>query len=195
MTTTLPTSQEINSFLSSIRTCDSPIHLETLTPDSIKALYEIGSKPGIWTFSRYKKESHESFKKYFDKVLARKDSVNFAIREAKSDKVIGFTRLKAIDLSKSRSEIGTWIIQEYQGKGFNYFIKKELLSVAFLLLKLDRIYSLINIDNVPSIKSLTRLGFKNEKNKNKDGMTESGKSIKLVYYYYDSAQFSDDYLT
>ena len=138
---------------------DNPISLDALSEASISKLFSLGTDPVIWRHARYPKTEPHQFKNYFDKVIARKDSLNFAVTYRPASQLIGFTRLKSVDLRQSCAETGTWLIPESQNKGLNFYLKQILLAIAFEVLHLSYVYCYVSNSNLSSLKSLRRMGF------------------------------------
>jgi RimJ/RimL family protein N-acetyltransferase len=81
---------------------------------------------------------------------------------APSDYVIGNCSLFKLDASNRRGEIGYVIRPDYGGKGLMHEALVALVDYAFETLDLNRLEADIDPRNIPSAKSLTRLGFAQE---------------------------------
>ncbi|MCK8044577.1 GNAT family N-acetyltransferase [Shewanella sp. 1CM18E] len=166
-------------------------YISPLVAEDITALKAIGMDPDIWRFARFPKDTTDAFDSYFDRVLSDSDCLLFTVKCGASHNVIGFTRLKNINVTEKRAEIGTWLTGQYQGKGLNRFIKQQLLSVAFEVLQLDEVYCYVSEDNQPSIKSLLKFGFEMDVNKQRFSPTrKSTAEIPQHYIFITAANFT-----
>ena len=83
--------------------------------------------------------------------------------ERKEDaRIIGTTTLFHLDAGNARAEIGYYLGSEHWGKGYMQESLKALVRFAFGELKLRRIEADVDPRNAASLKSLDRLGFKQE---------------------------------
>lgn len=180
---------DLKAFLNTLHLPKSPIILETLAPEHFGELCQIGHHPDIWRFARYPKDNPESFKKYLERVVTKKNALNLVILDARSNRVIGFTRLKAIDHLTKNAEIGTWLSPQYQANGLNFHAKRELLAVAFHFLELERVYCFVNTNNIPSIKSLTKLGFRYNSTKDCVKYNHLKASVPLRYFTFPAIRY------
>lgn len=166
-------------------------YIAPLVAEDVAALKTIGMDPNIWRFARFPKDTTDAFDSYFARVLSDSDCLLFTVKCGSSHDVIGFTRLKNIDVAAKKAEIGTWLTGAYQGKGLNRFIKLQLLAVAFEVLQLDEVYCYVSEDNQPSIKSLLKFGFEVDASKQRLSPTrKSTKEIPQHYIFITAANFA-----
>lgn len=78
------------------------------------------------------------------------------------DRFAGIISFKEVDEINARTEIGYWIIKEFEGKGFVTQSCQKLIELAFNDLELYRIQIRVGIGNLRSAKIPERLGFKLE---------------------------------
>lgn len=88
------------------------------------------------------------------------DECTFTIR--KNDQFIGLIGFKASDKENRKTEIGYWLMQEYQGRGIMSCAVKQLCQYAFEELAMNRIQIKCAVGNTPSSNIPKRLGFKFE---------------------------------
>lgn len=88
------------------------------------------------------------------------DECTFTIR--KNDQFIGLIGFKASDKENRKTEIGYWLMQEYQGRGIMSCAVKRLCQYAFEELAMNRIQIKCAVGNTPSSNIPKRLGFKFE---------------------------------
>jgi RimJ/RimL family protein N-acetyltransferase len=174
--------QPASMLCQSFRHCECQAYISPLIDTDIATLKQIGTDPTIWRFARFPKSEQAVFNRYFESLLKDPSSFLFTIRDKNTQEVIGFTRLKSIDFNHKRAEIGTWLMGASQGKGINKYIKKQLLTVAFEILKLDEVYCYVNRENQPSVKSLLSLGFVINEDKNRLSPTHK-KEVDMAQYY------------
>lgn len=166
----------------SFRHSECQAYISPLIEADITRLKQIGTDPTIWRFARFPKSEQHVFNRYFESLLKDPSSFLFTIRDKNTQEVIGFTRLKSIDFNHKRAEIGTWLTGNFQGKGLNKYIKKQLLTVAFKILQLEEVYCYVNRENQPSVKSLLSLGFVINEEKNRLSPTHK-KEVDMAQYY------------
>lgn len=79
-----------------------------------------------------------------------------------SDKLIGTVTLFHLDQNNGRAEIGYAQARTYWGKGYINEALQALLKYCFEELNLRRLEADVDPRNIPSIKTLERLGFQKE---------------------------------
>jgi [ribosomal protein S5]-alanine N-acetyltransferase len=79
-----------------------------------------------------------------------------------SDRLIGTITLFHMDQSNGRAEIGYAQARAYWGNGYINEALQALLKYSFEELKLRRLEADVDPRNIPSIKTLERLGFQKE---------------------------------
>lgn len=77
-------------------------------------------------------------------------------------KLIGVVVLHHVDKKDMNTELGIWIVREYQGKGIGYESAKLAINFAFSRLRMNRIYYYLMASNVMSKKLIEKLGGKYE---------------------------------
>ncbi|MDR0419340.1 MAG: GNAT family N-acetyltransferase [Prevotellaceae bacterium] len=92
--------------------------------------------------------------------------------------LIGF---KGTDYVHSKTEIGYWIRQQFQGKGIISKSCKVLVDYAFNEMKINRIQLYIVEANAKSAKVGERLGFKHEGTKRDGEKLVSGFTNVMVF--------------
>lgn len=86
----------------------------------------------------------------------------FAIEIVEQDALIGVTELRSFDLINRTAAIGTWIGEQYWGKGLAHHARVALFHYAFRMLGLERIEAGVHADNYRALAALAKLGFKIE---------------------------------
>ncbi|WP_067841818.1 GNAT family N-acetyltransferase [Amphibacillus sediminis] len=72
---------------------------------------------------------------------------------------IGFAKLEVKNHDATEAELGYMLLPEYWGKGFGTSIAELLINKAKTLPRLKTVTAIIDPNNVPSKKILTKLGF------------------------------------
>lgn len=88
--------------------------------------------------------------------------------------LIGSTGLHRIDWSVPSLEIGYWICEEHQGKGYITEAVNALTRYAFAALRARRVEIRCDAKNVKSHAVILRLGFEQEGLLKADSVSESG---------------------
>lgn len=87
--------------------------------------------------------------------------VQFIIHSVEDDIDIGSIYIRDIDMSKKEAEYGIFIGEDVsRGKGLGVESIRLMIKYAFDGLQLDRIILRVYKDNIPSIKSNEKAGFK-----------------------------------
>lgn len=104
--------------------------LRPLRKEDYEVLFKVSSDPLIWEQHPDKTRStKEGFARFFEESLASKGTL--LIQDKRSDKVIGSSRYKIIDLEDGVVEIGwTFLSRDYWGGEYNTSIKKLMINYA-----------------------------------------------------------------
>ena len=144
----------------------SRVSLRWLTEQDTGALFGIFSNPEVmrfWSCTPYcdvaeaaalLSEIHDGF--------AAKTLFQWGVVSNENDTVIGTCTLFKLDPANHRAEIGYVLGREHWGKGYMAEALERLLEFCFEDLGMTRIEADVDPDNLPSIKSLERLGFQRE---------------------------------
>ena len=73
--------------------------------------------------------------------------------------IVGLVDRKGID----HIDIGYGILPEFRGKGYAFEAAKAIYDYGYQELNLEKIVAIVNPDNLPSIKLLSKLGLEFEK--------------------------------
>jgi len=77
-------------------------------------------------------------------------------------KIVGMVGFHGIDWANSKTSVGYWLSEKYQGKGIMTEAVKSLINIAFTEYKLNRVEILCGVKNEKSKAIPERLGFKQE---------------------------------
>ncbi|MFA5303576.1 MAG: GNAT family N-acetyltransferase [Candidatus Nanoarchaeia archaeon] len=83
-----------------------------------------------------------------------------------------------VNKKDNNAELGYWLAKEFSGKGITTNAVKKVIKFGFNKIKLKRIYAYVIKGNIPSIKILTKSGFKEE------GLLKKHKKLRKKYYDY-----------
>jgi RimJ/RimL family protein N-acetyltransferase len=143
----------------------STICLAPLTKVHVGALWEAANDPRIWELA-YGPSSIGEMETYVETALDEERqgrAIPFSIRSAGSDRIVGSTRIKEIDLRNRCCEIGsTWLIPELWKTGANRESKYLLLSHAFEVMGMQRVGFMVGAQNWRSRQAMERLGATQE---------------------------------
>jgi len=110
--------------------------------------------------------------------LDRKETTFVIIEE---NKVIGIIGFRSTDKANHKTEIGYWLAQDKQGKGFVTKSCQSLLTLAFTTMNMNRVMIKCAVNNNKSIAIPKRLGFKFE-GIERSGEFLNGKYVDLEVY-------------
>jgi ribosomal-protein-serine acetyltransferase len=120
----------------------------------------------------YIKESKEKSK--------RKENYVFGIFF--SEKLVGITIIKSIDLRSLKCELGYFIDQDHEGKGIMSEAFKLTNNFCFEELKMQKLYLRTGEENDSSIRLAQKNGFQLEGILRNDFKTETGEWVNIAYY-------------
>lgn len=103
------------------------------------------------------------------------------IISTKKEEHVGMVSLFNIDHKNRNSEIGVYIIPNYQGKGYAKEALNLLLTFAFCELNMHKVYASVYSFNLPSSKLFELVGFHHEST-NKEAIYSQGKFIDIHTY-------------
>jgi uncharacterized protein (DUF952 family) len=83
---------------------------------------------------------------------------NFTIVDRTNEKPIGMISLRP-DAQQFRGEIGLWLGEAYQGKGYGTQVVRKMVKYSFEKLGLEKIEALIFVDNWASRRIFEKNGF------------------------------------
>lgn len=96
------------------------------------------------------------------KGFEKANSYSWVITKADSDEAIGSIHLNTFENNNTSANIGYFLSRDYWGKGIITSCILPVINFGFHSLKLERIYSTIEINNIGSWKALERNGFLRE---------------------------------
>ena len=96
--------------------------------------------------------------------------------------IVAFCGITNIDSKLRKGEIYTFVNPYEHHKGIGTIAKQLMIEYAFKNLNLNKVYSIVNEDNVPSSRINEKLGFKLEGRIRQDDVNEDGKFRDRLYY-------------
>ena len=136
--------------------------IDWLSPDDFDEAYDIFNAEDALKYIaplRFlnKAEHYERFQKKYDEMVS-KQAYHWACRLEHSKELIALLNLKANE-GDDKLFLGYIIKKEYWGKGFGSELAAWIVNYCDDILKLPKVYALIEEHNEASRKILTRLGF------------------------------------
>ncbi len=110
-----------------------------------------------WVTEDYSIESADEFINRTQKAFAEKTSQTFGIFYR--EKIVGVISFVNFNWGSKRTEIGYWIVQDYEGQGIITKSCKALIKYAFDELKINRIEIHCATENIKSRAVPERLNF------------------------------------
>lgn len=125
------------------------------------------------------KQTH--FNWYNNKIL-KNEVVQFIIIDKTSNKEVGSTYLRDIDMKNKKAEFGIFIGEEVaRGKGIGTETTKLITQYAFEKLGLHKIYLRVFSNNMQAIKAYEKAGFEIEGTAKEDVILPNGKYQDITF--------------
>ncbi len=160
--------------------------LEPLSLDHVDELASVGLDQDLWKFTVVTVSSLDQMREHVEQALAYQasgNSIAFATRDLRSDKIVGSTRFGNIDAANRRAEIGwTWVTPEMQRTAVNTEAKLLMLTHAFETWGCIRVEFKTDATNLRSRNAILRLGAKEEGTLRQHMITHSGGFRDTVYF-------------
>ena len=140
--------------------------LEEITINDAQDLYEIRSDSKVMKY--FDREMHKKIDDTLEmieeikKSFKEKNGITWIMKEKDSKKVIGYLGFWRLIRDKVRGEIGYALKPAYWNKGFMKESLIKIIGFGFNEFGLHSIEANVNPENINSIKSLERIGFKKE---------------------------------
>ncbi|OJJ17026.1 hypothetical protein BKI52_30380 [marine bacterium AO1-C] len=126
------------------------------------ALFEASNNEEIWTHFTENGYGKANFSAYIKRALQQRERNNqypFVIKDLRTNKLAGITRLYDIDNHLQNVKIGhTWIGKQFQGTGLNKACKFLLFEFLFEEIKMERIGFGASAENTKSIQAMESVG-------------------------------------
>jgi len=117
-----------------------------------------------------KDEAKEDYENRLSRNSIAENYGYYKITEAASGAFIGLAKLEVEQADSNEAEVGYILLPEYWGQGIGSRVVKQLIDRALRLPELDRLFAIIDPDNIPSRKILTNNGFVSKTFRDFDGL-------------------------
>ena len=142
------------------------VALEPLAPEHLEAIRAAACDGALWRLWYTSVPAPAATPAWLDKALdmrEREGAMPFAVRDARSNDVVGSTRYFNVDAANRRLEIGhTWYAKRAQRTAINTECKLLLLTHAFEALRCIAVEFRTHWFNQPSRRAIERLGAKQD---------------------------------
>ncbi|WP_291785689.1 GNAT family protein [Cecembia sp.] len=136
---------------------DEDILLRALQERDLPNLLELVTDKGLWNYFTFDLSEPKEFNEWLKPAL-EKERLQLVLMDKLTGKIVGSTALGNYAQRDQRIEIGwTWLITQYQGKGFNQKMKKLLLTYCFEKLKVERVEFKTDVLNLSARRALENI--------------------------------------
>lgn len=122
----------------------------------------------------------------FDKILQANrlhpELGYFKITKTLNEEFIGVAKIELKEKISNEAELGYLILPEFWGKGIAGKVAKRLIELASEEKQLDKLYAIIDPENIPSRKVLEKNGFISKEFKDFDGLPGELLELDLRFY-------------
>lgn len=157
---------EMNFFYQDVSLQNQCVVLRPLAFADVDALLPIAVEPELWQMGVTQIQNRQDLVAYVQEALqerAKQTSYAFVIVDAKSQQVVGCTRLYEMSFEHKCASIGwTWLAQAARGTRINHAAKFELLRLVFETLAFHRVQFYVDAMNVRSRRAIAKLGATEE---------------------------------
>ncbi|MDS9472898.1 GNAT family N-acetyltransferase [Sporosarcina pasteurii] len=142
------------------------VTLRTMELTDIDAIFEAGNYNEIWTHLAITIQSREDAANFVKESLLNQSlgkEHSFVIIDNKTNRIIGGTKLKNLDHTHMRIELGySWLSPSYWRSPINTNCKYLLMQYCFEVLHLNRVQIQADERNVRSRNAIARIGATQE---------------------------------
>ncbi|WKA58752.1 GNAT family protein [Planococcus shenhongbingii] len=158
------------------------IRLRLLEREDFKALWELYT-PRIFEHMLTKVKSYEELVKWLESGLKAPNAMVFVVEDPNTGKIMGTTRIYAIDEANKSCEIGsTFYAEAAQQTHVNTAVKYALLRYCFEEQSMIRVQFKTDAENIASQKALERIGAVKEGTLRNERIRSTGKPRDAVVY-------------
>ncbi len=158
------------------------VRLRLLKRDDFETLWGLYT-PGIFEHMLTKVETFEQLSEWLETGLNKPDVLIFAVEQADTGKVVGTTRIYAIDEKNKSCEIGsTFYTEEMHGSGLNRRVKYALLAYCFEERGMIRVQFKTDNENMRSQRALEGIGAVKEGVMRNERIRSTGKPRDAAVY-------------
>lgn len=161
--------------------------LRVLKPTDVKDLKEWLPNKSIYKYwGKRPSKSDLNPELIFEKKERKTKSFHLGIVHKEDNKVIGEIRVYLIENDKM-AKVAFRMSPEYHGSGIMAEALSSVVEFCFEKTELQRLWSDVHILNIPSYKTLEKVGFKRE------GHIRNGKMVNTYCDYYLYGMLKEDY--
>ena len=150
------------------------LRIEKLTAQDFSLHYKLVSNAEVMKMITGKPMNKEEAEEKFRMILKcndlHADLGYFKIMDNKTGEFIGVAKIEIKEIDSIEAEIGYLIIPDFWGKGIASKVAKWLLEIAKQEHQLNKLFAIIDPENIPSRKILENNGFHSIELKNFDGL-------------------------
>lgn len=158
------------------------VRLRLLKREDFKSLWELYT-PGIFEHMLIKVEKFDQLVGWLEAGFKGSNVLPFAVEQPDTGKIIGTTRIYAIDDANKSCEIGsTFYAEEMHGSGLNSRVKYALLAYCFEERGMIRVQFKTDSENIRSQKALEAIGAVKEGTLRNERIRSTGKPRDAVVY-------------
>lgn len=158
------------------------VRLRLLKREDFEALWELYT-PGIFEHMLTKVETFEQLSKWLEAGLNQSNVLLFAVEQPDTGRIVGTTRIYAIDEANRSCEIGsTFYAEDMHGSGLNSRVKYALLAYCFEERGMIRVQFKTDKDNIRSQKALEAIGAVKEGVMRNERIRSTGKPRDAAVY-------------
>jgi ribosomal-protein-alanine N-acetyltransferase len=142
------------------------IDLVELSLSGLDDMFEYSRKPEFYRYLEFPpQQDKQETLRYLERLIARSNvetAYYWFIKHTTDNKIIGTIGIHDIDWRKLSGEVSYGISPDYWGKGYFQEALRLILDYVFEKKGFYRVCATTWATNTPSIKSLQKLGFKDE---------------------------------
>lgn len=139
------------------------LKLEKFTRDDFYNYYQLVGNAKVMQMITGKPLTHNQAKANFELIVSNNDIHpdfgTFKIKDALTNDFIGLAKLTLKEPDYSDAELGYMLLPEYWGLGIAGMVAAELVEIGRTSGAIEKIFAIIDTENIPSAKILLRNGF------------------------------------
>ncbi len=135
------------------------INLRTIEEEDVEFIRDEFNNPAVWSgLSHSKPGNLEQKREFFEDVICDDEQIDLAI--CKEGEIMGTVDL--IPEEEGVYEIGIWLAEKFQSKGYGTEASEMIINYAFNELRCHKVTARAYSSNVGSQRVWEKLGFKQE---------------------------------
>ena len=164
------------------------LKLRLLEPIDLESFYTLirnnrSQLEAYLPFTSRASQDIRSAENYFEDLLRKQNrKEGYTLLIDLGTKVIGMIYIKSINWSIAKCELGYFIDEDFQGKGYMTKAVQDAVVYCFETLGMHKVFARIGVDNVSSKKVALNCGFELEGGMKDDFRTGEGHLVDVEYY-------------